>query len=92
MSLSEREIRGQGNESRLHRTRETLADHGHKILFALLGGCTNIFVEFAASKPLHEQVLYIGAMAGVGALADVVKRGESRSVVSKANININKLS
>ena len=83
MSLSERKIRRQGNESRLGRARERLADHGHKILFVLLGGSTNIFVDFAASKPLHEQVLYIGAMAGVGALADVVKRGESASVIHK---------
>lgn len=70
------------DKSRLGRVGERLSDHQYKVLSTFAGILINTFVDFAATKPLQEQALYLGLMAGVGALADIAARGDSRSLTS----------
>lgn len=65
------------DKSRLGRVGERLSDHQYKIFTTLAGVLVNTFVDFAATKPLQEQALYLGLMAAVGALADINARDES---------------
>lgn len=73
--------RSQGaDKSRLARVGERLLDHQYKAFATLAGILVNTFVDFAATKSLQEQALYIGLMAAVGALGDIAARGDSRDL------------
>ena len=82
MSLSERGISPSLKRSRLGEVRESLSDHTYKTICTLGAIAINTFVDFTSTKPIHEQVFYLGFMAGVGALADIVARGDRRLAAS----------
>lgn len=79
MSLSERGIKQGADKSRLGRAGERLSDHKFKSTTTSLALSACLFVNFVATKSFQEQALYVGLMAGVGALADIAARGDSKS-------------
>lgn len=80
MSLSERGISIGASKNRLVRVGERLSDHKFKSATTSLALSACLFVNFAATKPVQEQALYVGLMAALGALADIVSREDARSL------------